>query len=124
MDSVGFGRQRHIEPVVDEDPRTVRSRAGDCLTRESGQRARSKILFTDLDQLTARPRGPLERFQLRLCTRVRVVFRITGIGLAAEARSIGDQIDQSLPERQDHPVSPIGSHWSLWKVTQIGRAFD
>ena len=114
MDSVGLGCQRHIEPVVDQDPCPVGTGEGDRLARETGQRSRSKILFANLDQLAASPRGPRDRFQLQFFTRVWEALGTTGIGPVAEALSIGDQIDQSLPKRKDHPVSPIGSHWSLW----------
>ena len=130
MHPVGLTRQRHIEPVVDQDSRPAGTGDGDCRAGKIGQLTRSEILFTDLDQLTTGPGSPLDRLQLavtsrgwpgRSLTRTRT---LTWTGRVVEALSIGDQIDQSLPERQDHPVSPIGSHWSLWKVTQIGRAFD
>lgn len=127
MHPVGLTRQRHIEPVVDQDSRPAGTGDGDCRAGKIGQLTCSEILFTDLDQLTTGPGSPLDRLQLAVTSRGwpgRSLTRtrpLTGTGRVVEALSIGDQIDQSRLAGKDDPLSPGDLHWSLFQVGQIGQ---
>lgn len=53
MNAVSLGSERHVNPVVDEHARAVRTRYGHGGARKFSELPRGKISFADLNKLTA-----------------------------------------------------------------------
>jgi len=94
MNAVRARGQRDIEPVVDQHPCAVRAGDGNRPPHEIAQRMCAQILFANLNELAACPRGALDGFDLPIIVPVTV----------EECLAVGDQIEQAA-------LREIGVRW-------------
>ena len=94
MDAIGFGYQRNIQPIIDQDTRLERSGGLDNLPSEFREGVGLEISFPDLNQSAA----SLDSFPnaMHECLLISCLMARS----LAEHLAIGDQIDERALLRQ------------------------